>query len=457
MSSKLSENPIEITLPDKFSEFIEDFLKDLTTTFPEYSDKWKRWENSTEENLIILFQYFLTVFPERFFDIIYQNTEIFLPESVINTVFLPDMDFKILYNSENVSDITKKTIWKYLQLILFSTVNSVKDKNGFGDAMNMFEGVNEKELQEKLHETMKGVEAFFKTMDGTMDNESDTKSDNQDTKDESKKTSFDFKDMNMPNPEQMHEHLRGLFDGKIGKLAKEMAEEISNDLGGLGLGGADNASPETAQEMLKNLMKNPEKMMGIVKKVGDKLNDKMKTGEITQEEIMREAGDLMNKMKDMSGGKDIGEMMKKMVRQMGAGMMGGGAAGGGGMPDAEQLAKMMARMGKGAKVDTNAMNTMIKKQTLKDKMKVRIENKRQQAIAQAASNAIADAKLKSSAYLDGNVFKIVGETQQKSSIQSLSSSDDIDKIIENLGFDTVDDTKSSTQLPKKNKKKKGKK
>ena len=34
----------------------------------------------------------------------------------------------------------------------------------------------------------------------------------------------------MPNMENIHEHLKGLFDGKNGKLAKELAEEIQGDL-----------------------------------------------------------------------------------------------------------------------------------------------------------------------------------------------------------------------------------
>ena len=32
------------------------------------------------------------------------------------------------------------------------------------------------------------------------------------------------------NPEEMQDHLSKLLDGKIGKLAKEIAEETTNDL-----------------------------------------------------------------------------------------------------------------------------------------------------------------------------------------------------------------------------------
>ena len=110
-----------------------------------------------------LFDYCLTIYPERFFDILYQN-EIFESDSDSNTFFLPSVDFKILFNSEGVSEQTKQTIWKYLQLILFSVVGNVKDKNVFGDTANLFEGINENDLEEKMKETMDNIGDFFKNM-----------------------------------------------------------------------------------------------------------------------------------------------------------------------------------------------------------------------------------------------------------------------------------------------------
>lgn len=453
----------EVTLPEKFDEFVRDFIADLTATFPEHAQLWQKWSSPTDADLRELFAYFLSVFPERFFDIIYQSDDLFKPESTTNTKFLPDVDFKILYNSEGVSETTKKSLWKYLQLILFSAINSVKDKTGFGDAMNMFSGVDETELHEKLQETMKGVESFFKSMSGGGGGGDDTETGDTDSDGythvgpdgENVPTgsrcgagtssggggTFDFKGMNMPKPEELHEHLRGLFDGKIGKLAKEMAEEISHDISDLGIGGENGSAdtPENAQKVLQKLMKNPEKMMGIVKKVGEKLNDKMKSGEITQEEIMKEAGDLMGKMKDMSGGADIGEMMKKMARQMAGAGAGGAAAGG--MPDAAQLAEMMAKLGKGARIDQNAMNNQAKKQTMRERMKAKLEVKRQQAIAVAAANAAAappSSSAVSAAYLDGNVFKIAGETQQKSAAPPQAATENLDELVAKLGFDKSD-------------------
>ena len=48
--------------------------------------------------------------------------------------------------------------------------------------------------------------------------------------------------------------------------------------------------------LFKELFKNPGKLMKIVKKVGSKLDEKLKSGEIKESELLKEASDLMKKM-----------------------------------------------------------------------------------------------------------------------------------------------------------------
>ena len=156
------ENNDTTPIPENFRNIINDFICDLSTTFPEYSHLWLKWGSPDlpESELEYLFEYLREVFPERFFDILYQNDDIFKPSSEVNTCFLPDIDFKILFNCENVSDKTHKALWKYMQLILFTIVNSVKDKTNFGDAANLFDGIDENELHEKLQDTINKREKY---------------------------------------------------------------------------------------------------------------------------------------------------------------------------------------------------------------------------------------------------------------------------------------------------------
>ena len=116
------ENIIE--MPEKFPTVIRDFLADLSVTFPEYTYLWDCWllENA---DISALYHYCLTVYPERFFDILYQNDEIFLPSSEVNTLFLPNVEFKMLFTLPDISDNTKKTMWKYLQLILITIMGNI--------------------------------------------------------------------------------------------------------------------------------------------------------------------------------------------------------------------------------------------------------------------------------------------------------------------------------------------
>ena len=156
----------KIEIPENFRSIIGDFTNDLSITFPEYSYLWLKWGSPglKEEELIELFGYVSTVYPERFFDILYQNEDIFKMESTMNVHFLPNVDFKLLYHCENITEKTKKAIWNYLQLILFTITNSIKNKSTFGNTKNMFEGIDEKELQEKLEDTIKNITKFFSNL-----------------------------------------------------------------------------------------------------------------------------------------------------------------------------------------------------------------------------------------------------------------------------------------------------
>lgn len=322
-------------IPTNFKSTIADLISDLTTTFPEHTHLWEEWTIMNDEKYQRLFEYCLTIYPERFFDILYQNDIFEDKENDSNTHFLPNVDFKILFRSEGVTEQTKQTIWKYLQLILFSVVGNVKDKNMFGDTANLFEGINEGDLEEKMKETMDNIGDFFKNMglDETLE-----KTDDAD-KSENDEIRFDRKE-NMPDMGNLHEHLRGLFDGKIGALAKELAEELSNDLPGMMDISANDAS--TTQDILKTMIKNPKKMMNMIKTVGDKIKNKMESGEISKEELMSEASGILSKMKEMGGSSEFNKMFKKFAGGMG--------------------------MGKGAKINTAALNRMSKMESTRDRL-----------------------------------------------------------------------------------------
>ena len=68
---------------------------------------------------------------------------------------------------DTLSDNSKKTIWKYIQLILFCVCNQLKDKKDFGEANMLFEAIKEDDLHEKIQETMNEMKNIFMNLDGS--------------------------------------------------------------------------------------------------------------------------------------------------------------------------------------------------------------------------------------------------------------------------------------------------
>jgi len=335
------------SFPESFPKIIRDFVKDLSTTFPEFSHLWNQWKNIGCENLggvQELWKYTTSVFPERFFDILYQNEDIFLSggeseNKKVNVFFLPNVDFSILFQCADITDTIKESIWKYLQLILFTMMDTIRNKEAFGETSNIFAGMDEKELQGKLGEVFRGMGDFFH--DQQPEEESSTEPNA------------------IPNPESIFDGLKTLFDGKIGKLAKELTEELEDEF--KELLGSDNVEPTSMQDAIKKLMRNPQKMIQLVKKMSDKLTSKMSSGDIQQEDIKNELSEFMKQMKDMGGpnSTQFQEMFKNMTKGMG--------------------------LGKNAKMDTNAYAQMEKKMTLREGMRIRLDKRKAQAQQKLAS------------------------------------------------------------------------
>jgi hypothetical protein len=291
----------ETSCPEEFKKVISDFINDIKMTFPEYVmiiNKYFYGEvrlqnyNTTISDEIYdkTFNFCKVKYVPRFFDILYQNTSIFEENVLEDTEFLPNIYFKNLWTCD-ISEKTKETIWKYLQLILFSVVGKVDDEGQFGETLKLFEAINDGEFKDKLDETFEGIKNMF-----------------EDTKDVSGE-SFD-----LPNPENMHEHISGLLKGKLGNLATEIAEEITGDLN------IDKANTGSVNDLFSNMIKDPSKLMGIVNNVTNKLEGKIKSGDIKESELLSEATEMMQQMKNMPGMGNIESLFSKM----GMDMFGGG-------------------------------------------------------------------------------------------------------------------------------------
>jgi len=358
-------------IPEEFVKVIYDLINDILFTFPEireniHIDLYNIKESKDETSIKNVYEHIKTVFPERFFDILYKNEEMFSSDE-INTEFLPGIDFKELWKAD-ISEKTKDTLWKYLQIILFSVIGKVNSEDSFGDTSKLFEAINQEELKGKLEETMENLQNM---MDGS-------------------NPIIDVSGIDhLPNPDDIQDHINGLLDGKLGSLAKEIAAETAEELNF----DAENAT--SVNDVFKNLLKNPTKLMGLVKNVGGKLDNKIKSGEIKESELMQEASDLLSKMKDMPGMGDIQSMLKKM------GMGGQGGQGG--------------KVNLGAM--SNALNQNLKRAELKEKMLKKGEQNREQFNQRKREKELLaqmpDTKPLTEAELEELVFSIEGDKPEK--------------------------------------------
>lgn len=319
----------------EFEKIINDLYKDIKKTFPEQElppmDK--------EEDYLELYNYCKLVYPKHFFNILYKNEEIFKEDEEDKTVyFLPNVDFRKLWNS-NITDKTRDIIWKYLQLVLFLVVNSGDSENMFGEASEIFKAIDQDEFKSKLEKTINEMNDMFN------------------------KDGDDVSGVEIPSADDMHSHINGLLDGKLGALAKEIAEQTAKDLEG-SLGESGNVD-----DVFKKLLKDPTSLMKLIKKIGSTLDDKFKSGELKESELLEEASEMLNKMKGVPGMKNIDEIFKKMGMPGGAG-----------------------KMASGGKIDLGAMrnnlNKNLKNAKMRERMLQKLEEKKK--LQEEKVNAIID-------------------------------------------------------------------
>ena len=376
------------SIPEEFNKVVRDFVNDIRTTFPEYTNFINKWwiiediESNTvsETSIKSLLEFCQKKFPPRFFDILYQNEEIFLQDSDVDTEFLPNIHFKNLWQCD-ITTKTRDTIWKYLQLIMFSIVSTIHNKDAFGDTAKMFEAINETEFKTKLEETLAQMQGLFDFSGNFAENSENSENLGQ--------------GFEMPDANQLHEHITGMLGGKLGQLAREIAEETAENLN------IDFDDATDMKEIFQKLIKNPTKLMSLVKTVGDKLDSKIKSGDLKESELMTEATEMMNKMKNMPGMGNIQSMLGKM-----------------------------GLSGLGGKVNTGAMEANLNQKMKMAKTKERIRAK-----------AEANAKLK----LEQQILEQQKTQQQEPSI----SEEELVKIFSN--GDKVERTPRGAKPPNKKK------
>jgi predicted transcriptional regulator len=332
----LSDDNSKIEISEDFIKVVCDLTQDLMTTFSDILEKTenpireiaeaiKEDSGRVDELIKVVYLHCRNSFPQYFFDILYENNDMFANNEEL--FLLPNIDFVELWKTD-ITDMTRATIWKYLQLILFTVVSDVNTGESFGDTAKLFEAINTDEFKQKIEASLEEMEAVFKQKREEVDEEN-----------EGEENSIP---MDLPNAEQLHDHINKMMGGKIGCLAKEIAEETAGELD------INMEDASSVNDVFNKLFKNPSKLMNLVKNVGTKLDSRIKSGEVKETELLQEASEFVANMKNMPGMGNLESLFSKM-----------------GVPG----------MGGGAKMDIGAMGRKMEQNLKNAKMKERMRNK----------------------------------------------------------------------------------
>lgn len=463
---------IEINNKD-FNKIITDLIKDIALVFPdilenntnddiinilkfiefelvtkkEY-DVIKREESNesiddlSKNNTIItnnyyiscnnLLLYCLEIYPKHFFEILYKNENLF--ESNVNysknyedkdnqgnikveddnkeynTYFLPNIDFKILFNDKIISEKTRDTLWNYLQLILITIVSNIETENSFGEAAKLFEAIESEKLLSEFSNIIDNVKNMYTNID---------------TNDISENSIFNnFKNIfdmssnleNIPDISGIEKHLNSLLDGKIGKLAAEFSEDLYKELN---VNDLENSNIKDINDVYKHIFKNPSKLLNVIGKMGEKLDQKIKSGELSQREIIEEStkmfGSLTNT--DVSGVNGM-QVFKDMI---------------------EGFANTNKNFNK------SAFNNMVSKEKMRSRMREKL-NKKQEENNSCSNQTIDEEKMRN------NLLDLLKDDSKD--LKDLNSN--LEQLMSNLTNSLTKEQKPINKHNKKGKKQKKK-
>ena len=270
----------EKTSIEYFNDYTRDFVRDIQSTFPEYKDLLGEYYSDilTEEsqNTDKHVKRFMRKMREFKTQISSKSPDLYKEPVFI----LKNLDFKILFESEDLSTESREKMWEYIQTLFV-----------LGESI-----INDSERVKKL---VKNFKRLRNTDDSATDAAaSDNTEATPDKSDEEQPDEEDEHILNMlrnlserktdkPLDENMFEN------GMIGKLAQELSEELDIEKMGLNISEEGNVD-----SVFSNLLSgdNPMKFMNLIQTVGKKIQTKMEDNGLDQEALVNEATSMMSNL-----------------------------------------------------------------------------------------------------------------------------------------------------------------
>ena len=263
-----------------------DFIRDISKVFPEIKNSLYR---NYEDCLVESDNKCLCDFPKvkRFLELIGDYEKYIVDKNLeffdLEVEFLEEISFKRLWE-KNISNKTRESIWKYFQTFQLISIN-LKSSEALNAALDG-DKIDKSSLKDIKKMQKLSEEVQSKSTSGGEGSEND-----------------------------LDEMLGGLMDSGIGEIAKEVAQSL--DVESMFGSVDENSNP---MELMAQLM-NPDKMGSIFNNINSVMEQKMATGELTQDGLKSEAEGMMGQMGE-------NPMFKNMMQQMGESGVQAGQSGG---------------------------------------------------------------------------------------------------------------------------------
>lgn len=316
---------------DRFNTMYIEFLETLKKDFPSLKKYFV-----VKENHKYLIDFIELTLPYME-DISIRNVDVFRYKH-IDMELVRGLKFrKILeqFYEKKMSRIVLESIWRSLHNMYVVAYNScnlknILQKNNKQNLLSILD--NHNILVENI--MLSGHPIIEDRRESSSDYESEDISDEEAEMREQFKKSQRGEDIDEAKPESESTgmpNLENMFEGSsIGNIVKELSEDINEEDFG------DVSNPADLFNSLLNPSEGGDnKLQNIMSKVMKTMDEKMKSGEINQEQMMNEAQGMMGNLGPImqglggngQGGGDMNAMMQQMMGMMGGMNNGGGSSG----------------------------------------------------------------------------------------------------------------------------------
>ena len=279
-----------------FNSHLKLFVTDIKTSFPEYNDTLAEYYKDILENESCNDDKYVKRYMRKLRE--YKTQISKNDDSLFNddVYILKNINFKDLWVHKELSKNNKNKIWEHIQILFVIGETIISDCDKIKNLVKNFQTLRNENDNNTINndDSINNNTTNNDTInnDGIINNNNGTINLDGDN-DEDKEMLEMLKNLsersNLPN---LDENM--LNNGMIGQLAQELSNEISDELN------LDMNLDETSSvdDIFSNIMSgdNPMKFMNLIQTVGQKIQNKVTSGELNQEKLVEEAKSMMGSL-----------------------------------------------------------------------------------------------------------------------------------------------------------------